>query len=232
MYMENFVRIPTQWYLTTYGAFTDLWKGFVAFLPKFFGALLVFFVGWIFASAVGKLVKEVLKRFKFNEFFRKAGWVEAFKKADLDVDVSEFLGAVVKWVLVIVVLLASVEILGFLQFAVFLTKILSFVPSVLISVLMLIVAAILADIFEKIVVATIERAKISYSKVIGLLAKWAIMIFGILAALVQLGIARQMILTLFTGIVALLVISLGLAFGLGGKDIASEALRDLKDKLK
>ncbi len=232
MYMENLVRVPTEWYLTTYSVFTDLWKGFFAFMPKFFGAFLVFFVGWVFASAVGKLVKQVLKRLKLNQFLEKAGWEEAFKKADLDVDVSEFLGAIVKWVLVIVVLLASVEILGFLQFAVFLSKILSFVPNVLVAVLMLMVSAVLADIFEKIVVAAIEKASIGSAKAIGLLAKWAIMIFAILAALVQLGIARQMILTLFTGIIALLVISLGLAFGLGGKDIASETLRDLKNKLK
>jgi len=230
--MENLVSIPTEWYLTTYGAFTDLWKGLFVFLPKFFGALLIFLVGWIFASAVGRLVKEILKKLKFNELLKKAGWSEAFKKADLEVDASEFLGAIVKWVLVIVVLLASVEILGFLQFAVFLTKILSFVPNVLVSVLMLMVAAVLADIFEKIVVAAIEKANVSSSRAIGLLSKWAIMVFAVLAVLVQLGIAREMILTLFTGIIALLVISFGLAFGLGGKDIASEILRDLKSKLK
>ena len=230
--MENLVSVPGDWYLTTYGAFMSLWKGFFTFMPKLLGSLLVFSIGWIFAKAVGRLTKEILKKLKINTYFEKAGWSDAFKKAKLDVDISEFFGAIVKWILVIVALLASVEILGFLQFAVFLTKILSFVPNVLISVLMLTVAVVVADIFEKIIVATIEKAKIGNSKIVGMLAKWAIMTFTFLAVLVQLGIAKQMVLTLFSGVIALFVISFGLAFGLGGKDIASETLRELKDKLR
>jgi len=53
-----------------------------------------------------------------------------------------------------------------------------------------------------------------------------------MAILYQLGIARPFMETLFQGLVAILVISLGIAFGLGGKEVAAEVLQDLKRKLK
>lgn len=202
------------------------------FIPRLLGTLIVFLVGWVISSGAGRLVIELLKRLKFNEIFERTGWGEAFRKAELKVNLSEFFGAIVKWILVFVFLLAAVEILGFLQFAVFLTKILGFLPNVVVAALIFVVATILADILQKITVASVERAEIGYSKLAGFLVRWAIFGFAMLAILVQLGIAKELITILFRGIVALLVISFGLAFGLGGKDVATEVLRELRHKLR
>jgi hypothetical protein len=62
--------------------------------------------------------------------------------------------------------------------------------------------------------------------------RWAIWIFAILAILLQLGVAAPLVETLFTGLVAMLVISMGLAFGLAGKDVAGDMLEELKRKLR
>lgn len=223
---------PFEWYSITYEALLGLWKGFLMSIPKALGALVVLLVGWIFAAGIGRLVTDILSKLKFNEIFERAGWGEAFRRAELKVNIAEFFGAIVKWALVFVFLLAVVQILGFLQFAVFLTKILAFVPNVIIAALIFVVAVILADILQKITVASIEKAQVGYAKTIGLLVRSAILGFAILAILVQLGIAKDLILILFQGIVGFMVISLGLAFGLGGKDTAAEILRELKGKLK
>lgn len=224
--------IPLEWYSITYGTLLELWQGFLMSIPRILGALIVLLIGWVFAIGIGRLVSEILNRMKFNEIFEKTGWAEAFRKAELKVNLPEFFGAIVKWILVLVFLLAAVEILGFLQFAVFLTRVLGFLPNVIVAALIFVVATILADISQKITVASIERVKIGYAKLTGFLVKWAILGFAILAVLVQLGIAKELIIILFWGIVALLVISFGLAFGLGGKDIAAEILRGVRGKLK
>lgn len=227
--MQNW---PLGWYSITYNALLDLWEGFLLTIPKVLGALIVFLVGWMIAAGVGKVITRALTKVKLNNFFKKTGWADAFKKAELEVDISDFLGDIAKWILVIVFLLAAVQILGFVQFAFFLTKILAFIPNVIVSALIFVVAVISADILEKITVASVERAHVGYAGVSGLLVKWAILVFAILAILVQLGIARAMIMTLFTGMVALAVISFGLAFGLGGKDMAADILKGLREKLR
>jgi len=221
-----------DWGYITVLALQNLWQGFLDFLPALVGALIVFIIGWFIALGVGKLIAEVLTRVKFNKLFEKAGWNEAFKKAELKVNPSQFLGAVVKWILVIAFLLAAVEILGFVQLAGFLQKVLSYLPNVIIAALIFVVTVIVVDIVEKIVRVAVEGVKVGYGHYVSAIVKWSIWIFSILAILYQLGIARPFMETLFTGLVAMLVISMGIAFGLGGKDVAAELLGDLRDKLK
>ncbi|MBU0547596.1 MAG: hypothetical protein KKH57_02380 [Candidatus Omnitrophica bacterium] len=220
------------WAETTMVALQNLWQGFLAYTPQLVGSFLVFMIGWIVAVAVGKLVAEILNRFKFDRLFEKAGWKGALEKADLKVDASAFIGGIIKWILVIVFLLASVEILGLLQFAAFVNKILAYLPNVIIASLIFAVTVILTDIVEKVVRAAVEGIKIGYGKAVSMMIKWALWAFAILAILYQLGIARPFMEILFQGLVYTMVISLGLSFGLGGKEVAGEILRDVKDKLE
>ena len=105
------------WAEITTIALQGLWQGFLTFIPTLIGALVIFLIGWFFSVAIGKLIAEILTKIKFNQIFEKAGWKEALEKADLKVNAAEFIGAIIKWILVIVFLLVAVEILGFVQFA-------------------------------------------------------------------------------------------------------------------
>lgn len=211
----------------------DLWQGFLGFLPKIVGSLIVFLVGWFFAAGIGRLVAEVLRRLKFSEIFERGGWGPALEKAELKVDPSEFIGVIVKWVLVFAFLVAAVKILEIREFSGLLTNVLGYLPNIVVSVLIFVVTVILADILEKITVASIERAKIGYPRLAGLIVKGSIWYFAISAILLQLKIfPEELITSLFGGIIALIVISFGLSFGLGGKEIAAEVLRDLREKFR
>ncbi|PIS17479.1 MAG: hypothetical protein COT59_00470 [Candidatus Nealsonbacteria bacterium CG09_land_8_20_14_0_10_42_14] len=221
-----------DWYSVTINALQNLWQGFLGFIPAIIGAVIVFVIGWFISIGVGRLVTEVLKKLRFNKIFEKGNWDEALAKADIKVDASAFIGAIVKWVLVIVFLMAAVEILGLTEFAGFLKSVLGYLPNVVVASFIFVVAVILADILEKVVRAAIESIKVGYGQVVGAIIRWSIWIFAILAILIQLKVAPSLIQTIFTGFIAVLVIAAGLAFGLGGKEIATEILRDLHKKLK
>ncbi|MCX6759239.1 MAG: hypothetical protein NT012_01610 [Candidatus Nealsonbacteria bacterium] len=221
-----------DWADVTILAFQNLWQGFLNFIPVLIGAIIVFVIGWFISVGVGKLITEILKKAKFNQIFEKGGWKTALAKAEIKVDASGFIGAIVKWILVIVFLLAAVEILGLPQFADFLKGVLGYLPNVVVASLIFVVTVIVVDIVEKLVRASVEGIKVGYGQVVSAIVRWSIWIFAILAILHQLGIARPFMEILFTGLVAMLVISLGIAFGLGGKDVAAEILQDLKRNLK
>jgi hypothetical protein len=210
----------------------NFWQSFIKFFPSLVGAIIVFLVGWAIAVVVGKIIAELLKRLKFNDICDKCGIKNALEKAEIKSDMSEFVGSIFKWVLVIVALLATVEVLGFNEFAIFIRQILGYLPNVIVSVLIFIVAVIISDILEKIVKASVVSSGIGYADVVGIIVRWSILITAIMAILVQLRIAENIVNILWTGIVAFLVISGSLAFGLGGKDIAAEILRDLRKKLQ
>lgn len=210
----------------------NLWLGFIDFIPRLIGALVVFLIGWLIAIAIGKLVTEILKRIKFNRIFEKGGWKTALEKAEIKVDASGFIGAIIKWVLMIVFLAAAIEILGFVQLTGFLTRVLGYLPNVIVAAFIFVIAVIIADILEKVVRAAVEGIKIGYGQVVGAIVKWSIWVFAILAILLQLGIAEDLIKIIIQGIVALVVIAGGIAFGLGGKEVAAEILQNLKTKFK
>jgi len=221
-----------DWYSITTRVLENLWIGFLEFIPRIIGALIVFIVGWFIAIGIGKLVTEILRRLQFNQLFSKGGWGKALSKAEIDVDASGFIGDIFKWVLVIVFLLAAVEILGFTEFAGFVKSVLGYLPNVVVASAIFVAAVIIANIAEKVVVAAVEGIRVGYSELIGVIVRWSIWVFAILAILSQLKVATTLVHTLFQGIVGVIVISLGLAFGLGGKEVARDMLEDFRGKLR
>lgn len=217
------------WLETVIQALPSIWY----FMLKLIGAILVFVLGWLFALGIGKIVAEILAKIKLNQAFDRAGWKSALEKAEVKVNPSEFIGAIVKWILVIVVLLAVADILGLLVFAGILKDILAYLPNVVVSVLILVAAVIVVDIVEKIIRAAVEGIKVGYGHLVSTIVKWSIWVFAILAILQQLGLEAanwgfRLIEYTFIGIVAIFAI----AFGLGGKEVATEILQDLRKKLK
>ena len=67
------------------------------------------------------------------------------------------------------------------------------------------------------------------ARMAGSVAKWAIWIFAVIIVLSELGIAPAFMQILFTGIVAMLAIAGGLAFGLGGKEAAAKVIEKAKN---
>lgn len=224
--------ILVDWYQITVQSLQDLYTGVIAFLPRLGGALIVFIIGWFVSSIIAKIVADVLKRLKFNEIFERDGLKKALEKADIKIDPSEFIGMVFMWAFMFVFLLASVEILGFNQLAAFLQRVLGYLPNVLSASLIFVVAVIIADIVGKILHATVEGAQMGSGHIVSIIVKWSIWIFAVAAILLQLGIGKPMVDYIMMGIVGFVVISGGLAFGLGGKEVAAELLQDLKRKLK
>ncbi|MDD5433547.1 MAG: hypothetical protein PHE77_02745 [Candidatus Pacebacteria bacterium] len=221
-----------SWSSVTLDALQGFWQGFIGFIPNLIGAAIILIIGWLIAIWVGKLIALLLNKAKFDVVFEKTKWQEALEKAEFKMDMSEFVGSLIKWVLIIVFLLAAVEILGMSQFASFLSGIVSWLPNVVISVAIFIVAVIISDFFEKMMKAFAGKMNVKYIGLVGSIVKWAIWVFALLAILGQLGVASEIIQILVTGFVALIVIGGGLAFGLGGKDMARDALENLKNKLR
>lgn len=222
----------TDWSSIIVSSLQDLGRGAASFVPKFIFALIVFAVGWIIAVWVGKLVAEILKRVGFDKLFDKTKWEEAMAKADFKMQMSAFVGSLAKWTLGIVFLLATVEILGMTQFAVFLRSIVSWLPNLIVAAAIFLVAVVASDFLEKFLKAMMGKMNVKYANFIGALVRWSIWVFATLAALSQLGVASDIVQIMVSGFVALIVISAGLAFGIGGKDVAKEILEGVRNKLK
>lgn len=206
-------------------ALQDLWFRFLGFLPLFLGALLVFIIGWIIAIAVGNLAERILKALKVNDAFdRIAGLRAAMHRAGLELNVAGFVGGLVKWFLLIVALLAASDILGLAGVSAFLNRVIAYLPNIVVAALIVVIGILFGNFVSRVTKAAAEAAKMPHGNTAAAVVKWAIYVFTFLATLLQLQIAEVLIQTLFTAFAAMLAIAGGLAFGLGGKDLAQRIL--------
>lgn len=211
----------------------DSLPAFLNFLWSLILAIAVFVIGWLIAIVVGKLIAEILTRIKFNKLFESTGWKDALEKAELKVNPSEFIGAIFKWVLVIVALFFAVDVLGprFEQFAGFLRDVIVWLPNLIVATAIFVVAIIAADILEKIVRAWVKKIEVGYAEFLGAVVKWAIYVFAALAILDQLEVSPTIVNALVIGFVGMISLAFGLAFGLGGKDAAAKIIENVKKRV-
>jgi hypothetical protein len=224
----------------TYGDWLSVVQPFlqdlISFIANLIVAAVVFIIGYLISVGIGRLITEILKSVKFNKLFEKEGWRKALQRANVDVNPSDFIGGIFKWVFVIVALLIAVDILKLTAFAGFLTQVLAYVPNVVVAVLVFVVAIIISDIVEKVVRATVERLKVGYGYLAASIVKWAIWIFTFFLILDQLLPTSLLVKTLYTsivyGIVGAVALGLAIAIGLGGKDTAAKVISDMYKKIE
>lgn len=220
-----------DWYSITYQSLLDLWQGFLKFIPALLAAIIVFIIGWLIAEAIGRLTARVLKALKLDQIFEKANWKEALEAAEIKISISEFIGAIVKWILVIVFIAVAVEILGLVQFAALLGRFIDWLPNVVIAVAIFVVAIIVADLLDRILRASVKKIGVKYAGFLGAVVRWAIYVFAGLAILLQLGVTPSIIESIVIGFVGMIALAFGLAFGLGGKEAAARLIEDVKRKV-
>ena len=211
----------------------QVWASVAAYLPVLLGALIVFIVGWIVAVSLGKVIEQLIKALRVDAVLEQLEFHKVLDRADIKLNSGAFIGGLVRWFLIVVFLLASLNILGLNEVSGFLRDVLAYIPQVVVAALILVIAALVANTVERTARASVESAGMRGSFV-GVVARWAIWIFAIITALYQLGVAPALLQTIVTGLIAMIAIAGGLAFGLGGKDLAGDFLgrvrREISDK--
>ncbi|HAE36334.1 TPA: hypothetical protein DCX66_02735 [Candidatus Nomurabacteria bacterium] len=206
-----------------------LWYGFINFAPGLLLAIILFIIGWIVGSIVGKAIAQVITAIKIDKLFESAGAEEVLNRMGVSLNVGKFFGIIVKWFIIIVFLMASLQIVGLTQVNDFLrSAVLFYLPKVVIAAIVLILATIIADTMKKLVLASAKAANLSSANMLGSITKYAIWGFALIIALSEIGIATAFMQILFTGLIAALALALGLSFGLGGKEAAARAIENIQ----
>lgn len=210
----------------------DLSGGIADMLPKMIAALLFVMLGFIFGSAMGRVVSQIAVAVKADEWLAKAGVDKFLSRAGYKLDSAAFLGWLAKLFFVLVFLIAAFDIVGLSQVNVFLAQVLVYIPQVIVAAIILFVASIASDILGGMVVGTSKAVGSHIAQLLGTVTRVAIWMFAIIMTLSQLGIATQYMYTLFAGFVAMLALAGGLAFGLGGKDAAAALIKNIQEEVR
>ncbi|OGK52534.1 hypothetical protein A2970_01115 [Candidatus Roizmanbacteria bacterium RIFCSPLOWO2_01_FULL_44_13] len=206
----------------------NFFQSLAAFLPNLLGGLVILVIGLL----IGGIVKHVLV--SVFGFLRIETWLEKaklFKKAEVKIW-ENVLIELLKWALIIVFLVPALEVWGLSQATVFLNQFLVYLPNVIVAVVIGFVGLLAANLVSDLVRHSVRTVGATSANSLAVFTRGAITFFTVLVVLNQLGVAQDLIRILFTGIVAMLALAGGLAFGLGGQELAKEILEELKKKLK
>ncbi|HSH31679.1 MAG TPA: hypothetical protein VK963_03385 [Candidatus Saccharimonadales bacterium] len=201
----------------------------VAYIPNILGALVVLLVGVVVAAILKGAVVKLLKAVKVKPFADKIGVNRVFPG---QYDVVDLLGDLVKWFFIIVFLLQALSIANLLQVNDLVRSLLAYIPDVLAAVVVVLIGAVVADLTSRIVTNAARAVGATTARLLGDVAKYAILGVVAFTALAQLGVNTLFLDRLFTAIVVMLALAGGLAFGLGGRDLAKDVLEGVRSSFK
>ena len=222
---------PTWWQnfvASLYGILGMMLRGLV----KLIAFLLIIVIGWFISSLVAKAVAAVLRKLKINQLFDRMGFADLSRKMGSESDSAQIIADVVKWLIRVVVLVVAFAALGIPAFSVLLTQLLLWLPNLAVAIVVLIVGGLVANALAQIVRGATTEAGFKNPGVLANVARGAIWAFAIVIAVNQVGIASTLVNTLFMGFVGAVALAAGLAFGIGGKELAGQLLEKWYGKSK
>lgn len=209
-------------------SFVSLWHNVLTSAPTFILALIVFSVGLILATTFGTIARKIIRATKLDTAIEKAAAFVHLQTFGFKLNVAWLVGMVVEWFFAIVTFIAVANVLGLTQVTDFLSRVALYLPNVLVAILILGLGLVLARFVGTLVEQAVKSSRMPASAgALAMMAEWAIILFAVMAALTQLGIASHLIEILFSGLVGGLALAFGLSFGLGGRDSAREWLEKM-----
>ena len=106
-----------------------------------------------------------------------------------------------------------------------LRQLLLWLPNVIVAMVVLVIGGLAARALSNIVRGAAAEAGLSNANFLAKTAAVIVWAFALVVAVNQLGIATELVNTLFMAVVGAVALGLGLAFGLGGRETAAEILR-------
>lgn len=217
--MEGIKLMVFDWISAIKSAYSSFADKVYAIFPNLVGAALILVLGSLFALGAGELVRKIVEKLKLDMALEKTVLYPVSKSLGIKINVAVIFEQLVQWFILIIVFIAAADVANLTQVNDFLNEVLLYLPNVFVAVIILLVASLLATFIAN-VITTSLKDELGYLSGI---AKAAIYVFAVLAALSQLQISRPLVEILFTGIVATCVI----AFGLGGKDVAGDIVKKI-----
>ncbi len=230
--MNSSLSTISNWQEAIFVAAANIFTQFFNFLPSLFGALLIFVIGLILAKWAKAIIVKVLSAVKLDKISRKIGLEPFLSKADVKLKVEVIIGEIARWLIIIVFFMAGVNVLGLTTVGSVLASVLSFIPSIVSAILILTVGVLLAGLVEGLIKGAVNQIDPKTGRLLSKVASYLVVIVAALAAINELGIAQSLINILFIGIITTLALGIGLAIGLGAKDLVSKMLMDWYSKGK
>lgn len=217
--------VVTDWGDSIFLAVSTAINNIVAAIPQVLGAILILVLGWVLSNVGARIVETVLRSAGADRLFAQHGPAVYGQRATT-FRPSAAAAELVKWLIRIVFLVAAANVLGLPQVSELLNQILLWIPNLIVAAIILMVAPLVGRFLRGTIEVGAGQMGFTNAPLLGRIAEIAVIAFAVIVAINQIGIAADLVNILFIGVVAALALAFGLAFGLGGRDVAAQVTQD------
>ncbi|MFO7542877.1 MAG: hypothetical protein R6W97_08745 [Thiobacillus sp.] len=208
----------------------SFWTQLAGFVPQLLAAMLLLFVGWLFANLVRTGVMKLLDVLKFDQLAGKTG-IEAFlKQGNIDITLSRLLAKLAYWIIIFIVIVTVANSLGLHMVAELFNKVVFYIPNIIVAIFVLVFGVLVARFINRMAFAYLNNIGVQGALTISTLAEYATIVFVVFVALEQLAIGTMLLTAAFQIGFGAVGLALALAFGLGGREWAAGVIKKLTEK--
>ncbi len=221
-----------DWQTTIMDPFERVWANILALLPTLIFVILILVVGWMLSALLQRMITRFLKLARLDTISEKIGIANILTKGDINYTLSEIIGVLVYWLMMLVVVLAAVNALHLDVAAALLNQVILYMPNVIAAVFILVLGIFFSSVVANTVRTAAANAGLQQARSLGQFTQVIIVIFTIHESLKQLRIDTTILDLVVKAVLGALALGIGLAIGLGCKDIAQKHVQQLIDSFK
>ena len=196
----------------------------IGFLPRLVGFLVIVLIGYLVAKLLQKLVTLALEKLGTDRALLSGSSGQYVSRLAPDVSPSKLIGQVVFWFVFLGALSIAISSLGIAALNDFLAKVFSYLPNIVVAILIFVLAAALAGFLARAVSRVMGETP--SGKLFETAVPVLVMAIAVFMILNQLRIAGAIVTITYAALLGALALGMALAFGLGGRPVASRLLED------
>jgi len=205
-----------------YYSLTNAFINFVSFLPALIGAAIILIVGWLISGLLANLIERGLKAIGLESAVERSGIGDFVRRSGTRMTISGVIATLIKYFIFLIFVQAAANVLGIPQLTEIINRIILFIPNVVVAMAIIVVGSLIARFLSGLVRSSVSELGVGSPNLLATLTQYTVIGFAVIAAIDQLGIAATLVNTLLIGLIGSVALAVGLAFGLGGRDVAAQ----------
>lgn len=221
-----------DWTFVIMQSVQEMLKGVGVGIRRLILVLFILIGGWLLAKIIETFLVRTLKLVRLDTLSEKSGTSNFLAKGGIKYTLSELVGVLVYWIVLLIVIITALNSLQWTVAAELLNTVVAYIPNIIVAVFVLVLGMFVSTLLGTVIRTAASNAGITQARLLGQITQTVVIIFAAVIALQQLKIQTGIILNVINITVAAIGLALGLAFGLGCKDIAGKVVADMIDNLK
>ena len=199
-------------------------------LPAILGAGIIVFAGYLLAKALEKLTERGLRKIGLNRMLQRGGVIQAVERSGTHVNPTRVIANLVFWLVMFAVILLASNALGLDALANVMGTLVSYIPSVIAAIVIILVGIVLGGFVEGLIAAS--AGAVHGGRSLARVGRASVILLSVFMALQELGVATEIVTTAFAILFGAVALATALAFGLGNRDLAGEVTREWYERYK